>query len=141
MAAFESATDAVRAAVAIQQRIARDFHDLHIRVGVAAGDVSWEDGDCFGMPVVTASHLQARADGDQIIASALVRLLAGDRAGVGFRPLGSLELAGLNDPVEAYEVEWSPLDGDGDGGFRVPLPGALVVAPSLVLLARTARGR
>ena len=36
---------------------------LAIRVGVSAGDVTLEDGDCFGTPVVEASRLCAAADG------------------------------------------------------------------------------
>ena len=31
-----------------------------IRIGIAAGDVSWEDGDCFGLPVVAAARLAGR---------------------------------------------------------------------------------
>ena len=86
MAAFDSATDAVRATVAMQQRVTRDFADVRVRVGAAAGDVSWEDGDCFGLPVVTAARLEAHAEGAQILVNSLVRYLAGDRPGAAFSP-------------------------------------------------------
>ena len=59
MAAFGSASDAVAAAVAMQQAVhafgRRRRLDLTIRVGLSSGDVSWEDGDCFGLPVVEAA--------------------------------------------------------------------------------------
>jgi DNA-binding CsgD family transcriptional regulator/tetratricopeptide (TPR) repeat protein len=137
MAAFDSATDAVLAAVAIQQRIAQSFPELSIRVGIATGDVSWEDDDCFGMPVVTAARLQAKANGGQIIASALVCLLAGERSGATFRALGSFELSGLNAPVEAFEIDWSPIaEALPNDGFAPRLPGALAVEPAFGFVGR-----
>ena len=61
MASFASAAAAVSAAVTIQQAI--DRHNrrtpdraLAVRVGVSVGDVSWENGDCFGTPVIEASR-------------------------------------------------------------------------------------
>ena len=56
LAAFDSASDGVAAAVAMQQAVyelgRRSRLRLAIRVGLSAGDVSWDDGDCFGLPVV-----------------------------------------------------------------------------------------
>ena len=37
---------------------------LAIRVGISVGDVSVEDGDCFGTPVIEAARLCAAAAGD-----------------------------------------------------------------------------
>ncbi len=130
MASFDSATDAVRAAIGLQQRSTRRFPELRIRVGIASGDVSWEDDDCFGMPVVTAARLQGSAEGGHIVASALVVLLAGERSGAHFRSLGFLDLAGLTEPAEAFEVEWEPLEElrDADGS-DVALPGPLSSIP------------
>ena len=92
MATFGAASDAVGAAVALQGAVAVASPDLAVRVGIASGDVAWEDGDCFGLPVVTAARLQAEAEGGQILVSDIVRLLAGDRAGDRFEPAGSLAL-------------------------------------------------
>jgi len=138
MAAFESATDAVRASIALQQRIDQDFPDLSVRVSVATGDVSWEDDDCFGMPVVTAARLQAHADGRQIVVSALVRGLGGERSQAVFEPLGPLMLAGISEAVEAFEVQWSPLqEQPAQPKFTVSLPSALGVAPTFDLVGRS----
>ena len=46
-----------------------------IRVGLSAGDVTWDDGDCFGTPVIEAARLCAVADGGQILAADVVRVL------------------------------------------------------------------
>ena len=79
LAAFGAAADAVAAATAIQRAIDRanrrvdDARRLAVRVGLSAGDVSWEDGDCHGTPVVTAARLCDRAVGGQILVDDLVR--------------------------------------------------------------------
>jgi class 3 adenylate cyclase len=75
---------------------------------VASGDVSWESGDCYGLPVVTAARLETAAEGGQILVTQVVRWLAGERSTATFEPLGPLELKGLPDPVEAFVVAWEP---------------------------------
>lgn len=114
MATFTSAADGVAAAVAIQQAIHRHnsgsaLHRLSVRVGLSTGDVVWEDGDCFGVPVIEASRLCAAAGGDQILAADVVRLLARQRAGTSFQPAGELALKGLSEPLSSCVVLWEPL--------------------------------
>ena len=108
MVVFSSAADAVAATVAMQQgfeqRNRRAEHELVIRVGVSVGDADVEDGDYFGVPVVEAARLCARADGGEILGSEMVRLMAGSRGGVVFESVGELELKGLDEPVAACRV-------------------------------------
>ena len=78
-----------------------------VRVGVSAGDVAEEDGDYHGTPVVEAARLCDVARGDQILASDVVRVLAGSRGGHQFVPVGALELKGLAEPLTAWDVAWS----------------------------------
>ncbi|MGI8937376.1 MAG: helix-turn-helix transcriptional regulator [Iamia sp.] len=108
MAVFDSASDGVASAVALQQGVHAETPDLHIRIGVAAGDVSWEADDCFGLPVVTAARLESAADPGEILVSAVVRLMAGDRAGVTYQSKPPLDLKGLTGPTEAFSVGWMP---------------------------------
>ncbi len=65
LCSFDSASDALSAAIGMQQAITELATDLDrrlsIRVGVSIGDVSWEEGDCFGMPVVEAARLEGAA--------------------------------------------------------------------------------
>jgi predicted ATPase/class 3 adenylate cyclase len=108
MATFGAGSDAVAAAVAIQQAVARQNRTtsdpLAIRIGLSAGDVTIEGHDVQGFPVVEAARLCADADGGQILASEVVRLLAGSPA--GFREAGHRELKGLPQPVLAWQVDW-----------------------------------
>ena len=120
MATFAGATDAVEAAVAIQQAIGRHNRSgataLEVRIGISAGDVVVEDGDCFGTPVIESARLCAAARGGQILASEIVRWMG--RSGEStFTPVGALELKGLPEPVPTVEVGWEPLPQSS-----VPLP-------------------
>lgn len=118
MAVFPAASDGISAAIAIQQQVAEAFDDVEVRVGVAAGDVSWEDGDCFGMPVVVAARLERRCRPGRILVTAVVRHLAGDRVEADFRALEPAELKGVPQPVEVFEVDWRPLRGDDASTWR-----------------------
>ncbi len=131
MAAFGATADAVAASATIQRAMDRanrrvdDARRLSVRIGVSAGDVSWEEGDCHGTPVVTAARLCDRAVGGQILVDDLVRGLARGRTEHAFRLVGELELKGLAEPVTAYEVPWEPVVGD-----RAPLPAPLLSVAS-----------
>jgi class 3 adenylate cyclase len=110
MAVFHAAATAVDAAVAAQIELARAARrwrnvDLAMRVGIATGDADHEGADWHGMPVVEAARLCAAADGGQILASALVRTLAGSRSDHDFEPVGTIELKGLGQ-VETAAVLW-----------------------------------
>ncbi|MGH8974531.1 MAG: ATP-binding protein [Acidimicrobiia bacterium] len=123
MATFTGASDALAAAVAIQQAIGRHNRSsaapLEVRIGISAGDVVAEGDDYFGTPVIEAARLCGAAAGGQILASEMVRWLA--RSGEGtFTPVGSLELKGLPDPVPAVQIDWEPLPEPS-----VPLPAFL----------------
>ncbi|MCA1845198.1 MAG: AAA family ATPase, partial [Actinobacteria bacterium] len=141
MATFVGAADALAAAVAAQQAIARHNRSaggaerLEVRIGLSAGDVEFEDGDVFGTPVVEASRLCDSARGGQVLAAEVVRVLAGSRGGHRFTPVGALELKGFPDPVVAVEVGWAL-----ESGSTVPLPAALVRTGSFGFVGRDAEG-
>ena len=129
---FESVSDAVNCAVAMQQLVDLQARNsgvpLAIRVGLAVGDVNFEDGDVFGPPVVQAARLVAMARGGQILAAHAVRLMASSSARVAFREVGVVQLKGLPDEVLAFEVGWEPR-----GASAVPLPALLTdVGPIFV---------
>jgi class 3 adenylate cyclase/tetratricopeptide (TPR) repeat protein len=111
LATFDGASDGIRAAVAIQQAIdarnQRDDNELRVRVGLSAGDVTLENGDCFGLPVVEAQRLESAATPGQILCSSLVRALARGRGDHEFRSVGALDLKGLSEPLAADEVLWA----------------------------------
>lgn len=106
LAVFGAASDAVAAAVAIQRDRA-ERADRPARIGIDAGDVSWDQATCFGMPVVAARRLAAAAGDGRVLVSSVVRLMAGARAGAVYRRLGSMRLDGVDGPVETFEVDCS----------------------------------
>ncbi|MFN0027932.1 MAG: ATP-binding protein [Acidimicrobiales bacterium] len=132
MAAFASATDALNAAVTAQQALWRYNQtapagaELAVRMGLSVGDVSWEDGDCFGAPVVEAARLEALAEGGTILCADLVRVLARGRGSHRFLERGLLELRGLPEPMLAWEVCWDPPLATHAG--TLSLPAALSLA-------------
>ncbi|GAC1602585.1 MAG: hypothetical protein NVS3B21_30820 [Acidimicrobiales bacterium] len=111
LARFSGAAEAVDAAVAIQQasvELGRAHGPVTLRVGVGAGDVTVEDGDVFGTPVIVASRLCTAAGDGEILVADLVRMLSLGRGGHVFVNIGPLELKGLPEPVVAARVPWEP---------------------------------
>lgn len=123
LAIFSGAADAISAAVAIQQ--AAYAHNLRapdapldIRIGLSSGDVSVENDDCFGTPVIEAARLCAVALGGNILAADVVRALARGRGSHVFTAAGDRELKGLPEPVPVVVVGWEP--SESGLGIRFP---------------------
>jgi tetratricopeptide (TPR) repeat protein len=114
MVAFSTASAALSCAVGMQQGVDLDSRradrPLGLRVGVSGGEVTKEGEDYFGDPVIEAARLCARAEGGQILASDVVRAMAGRRSTLQFRAQGAIPLKGLPEPVEVIDVGWEPLD-------------------------------
>ncbi|MGH2688958.1 MAG: adenylate/guanylate cyclase domain-containing protein, partial [Actinomycetota bacterium] len=138
VAVFPAASEALTAAVEMQQAIASYNHrrdaitQMAIRIGLSVGEVSSEKGDCFGLPLAEAARLEAAAEGSQILCSELVRLMARGRGGHRFRPIGFLELKGLPEPLPACEVLWEPAPDHPP----FPLPPELAVDASRPFVGR-----
>ncbi len=141
MVVFASASGALSCAVAMQQGVDRDNRNreqaVGLRVGLSGGEVSNEDDDYFGDPVVEAARLCATCESGQVLAADIVRLTAGRRSRHVCRPLGELTLKGLPDPVATVEVAWEPLGGSVTDG--IPLPGRLVGRPRSGVVGREAQ--
>ena len=135
LASFIGAADAVTAAVTLQQAVnglrERKIPGLGLRVGVAVGDVTEEDGDVFGPAVVTASRLCSAAGEHQILATDMVRMLAGDRGGHHYEAAGELLLKGIAEPVAACTVRVGSVE-----GTRRSLPAALEATPGEFVVGR-----
>src|SRR4051812_17504139 len=96
LVAFAGASEALSAAVAMQQTLhsycRHEGIALSMRVGLSAGDVTFEGGDCFGTPVIEAARLCAAAQANEILVADLVRLLARGRGNVGLAERGPVSL-------------------------------------------------
>jgi class 3 adenylate cyclase/tetratricopeptide (TPR) repeat protein len=138
MVVFSAASAALGCAVGMQQGVERhnrrSTEAVGLRVGLSVGETSREDGDYFGDPVVEAVRLCARCDTGQILATVLVRAMAGRRSRQECRSIGELTLKGLPDPIETVEVVWEPLEVLED--LAVPLPGRVGSAVSATFVGR-----
>jgi class 3 adenylate cyclase len=105
MAAFISATNAVRCAASIQTALRDAAPDatepVQVRIGVAAGEPVERQGDFFGTTVQLAARLCAYAKPGQTLVSSTVTSLCAD---VRFDDLGDVLLKGFEQPVRAHAL-------------------------------------
>jgi class 3 adenylate cyclase len=113
MAVFPSPSAAVACAVAMQQAVGKDNRrradPLGLRVGLSGGEVTVEDDDYFGDPVVEAARVCAICEGGQILATETVRSMAGRRSPHRFADAGNRQLKGMPEPIELWEIPWAPM--------------------------------
>lgn len=111
LAAFETATGAVSAALAVQQRL----HDLErsvpeerrmrFRIGVHLGDVmEKEDGTVYGDGVNIAARLESLAEPGGIVISGSVQSAVRSRIAAVFDDLGEQQVKNISEPVHAYRI-------------------------------------
>jgi class 3 adenylate cyclase len=135
MVVFDSAAQSLACAIAMQQAVEarnrRSEEHLGVRIGVSLGEATVEDGDYFGEPVVEAARLCAHAGGGQIVVNDLVHRLAGSRDGHSFHSLGGLQLKGLSEPVQAFQLQWEPVPATG-----IALPERLRGLPATAYVGR-----
>ena len=134
MVTFTSAVAAVEAAIDMQrtasQQVGEDGQRTEIRVGLHAGEPLQDESDYFGVSVNIAKRLCDRGAPGQILASSLIRALVSPRLRSGLRPMGELDLKGIEEPVDAYLVEWEPLSP------QARLPPMLAVPPDAPFVGR-----
>lgn len=102
LAVFGSASEALDAAVAIQEGFAG--RPLQLRIGLNLGDVIQEDGDVFGDGVNTAARIEAMAEPGGVYASAAVVRAIGKRSDLHFTRLGRRRGKNLPDPIEVHAL-------------------------------------
>ncbi|MEO7911479.1 MAG: tetratricopeptide repeat protein [Roseiflexaceae bacterium] len=122
-AVFVYATDAVAAAVAIQQQLARAIWPtpapIQVRMALHTGATELRDGDYYGSDVNRCARLRAAGHGGQILLSQATAALAREHlpAGVELRDLGSHRLKDLTQPEQITQIvvagarsDFSPLN-------------------------------
>jgi len=133
VAAFESAEDAVLAAVEMQRALVANnkahpgVREIWIRTGLASGEVVLDKG---GRPFIGAGlNLAARvmnlADGGQIFATGVVASAA-PAVDVRAHSFGEFELKNIHRPIEILEILWAedqaPRDPRDTGAAAEPEP-------------------
>ena len=135
---FPSVVGAVRAAVEMQQAVARRNADvpedkrIEFRVGINLGDVVIEGDDIFGDGVNIAARLEGLAESGEICASGAVYDEVRNRTDFSFEDLGDRKVKGIDQPLRVWR--W-PVGGEKDPALVTrsePLP--LPDKPSIAVL-------
>jgi class 3 adenylate cyclase len=111
MVVFTSARQALRCAIAIQRKLARynadqPEHPIVVRMGLNLGEVISEGADFFGTAVILAARISARAQGEEIYVSALLRRVLESSGEFALRSIGSHALKGFPEEQEIFLVDW-----------------------------------
>jgi class 3 adenylate cyclase len=109
MARFPSVSAAMRAAEAIQRRVAADRDSgvpaPNVRIGVNAGEPLLGHDNLFGVTVNLAARACQVAEPDQVLVTRVVRDLAMGKD-FAFTPAGEFALKGFSEPVPLWSLRW-----------------------------------
>lgn len=144
LAEFPSAVEALRAAIAIQERLRvlnapyPASRRVQFRMGLTIGDVvQKESGDLLGDAVNVAARLEGIAEPGGICISRSIHEAIAARLSVAFKDIGPQRLKNLPRPVHAFRVILPSLrqPGDAAGGAlrRLLVRGAAMLVAALAL--------
>lgn len=129
---FESVVNAVKCAIAIQERHAvrnegkPESDQIWMRIGVHLGDIILREGGIYGDAVNMAARVEGRAQPGGVCITEQVKLQIKGRIDVGMASMGTLPLKGIRHPPEL---------------FRLLLPSARGEVPALAVTDSAAAGR
>ena len=103
MGDFDSAVQAVRAAMAIQNLLRKE--DIKIRIGIHLGDVIHKGGDVFGDGVNIASRIESICEPGEIYISEDVYNQVKGKIRGDFKSLGRKPLKNIDVPPKVYSVK------------------------------------
>jgi class 3 adenylate cyclase len=103
MGDFDSAVQAVRAAMAIQDLLRKE--DIKIRIGIHLGDVIHRGGDVFGDGVNIASRIESICEPGEIYISEDVYNQVKGKIRGDFQSLGRKPLKNIDVPPRVYRVK------------------------------------
>src|ERR1700722_10368897 len=105
LAAFASAVQALRCAIAIQDALRAQDDGLRLRMGVHQGEVVPEGDDLLGDGVIVAARLEPLAEPGGICISGRVREDAAGKLALEVDDLGTRELKNIAQPVRVFRVK------------------------------------
>jgi class 3 adenylate cyclase/tetratricopeptide (TPR) repeat protein len=145
LAVFETATGAVAAALAIQQRLGDageatpQDRRMHFRIGVHLGDViEKHDGTVYGDGVNVAARLEGLAEPGGITVSDAVRGVVGGRVGATFTDQGEQQLKNIARPIRAFAVTLAGAAIPSAAGAAPPAQAPRPAAPARIEAAPAA---
>jgi len=109
LAVFDTADQAVRAAIELQAACAEEAADdptlpLLVGVGIDVGEAVPVEGGFRGAALNTAARLCSKAAAGQVLVSPGITERANEIPGVSYDSVGSAELKGFESPIELIEV-------------------------------------
>jgi class 3 adenylate cyclase/TolB-like protein/tetratricopeptide (TPR) repeat protein len=150
LASFQTASDAVKCAIDIQQKCLKEA--IKLRIGIHTGEVVFEGSDVLGDGVNVASRLEELAQEGDINISGAVYKDVKNKAGITTEYIGERSLKNVEEPVKVYKVNLSdetvevasdikqkPFSGFG-GSVRHILLGIVLVI-SVILIWKLISGR
>ena len=126
LAAFASAVQALRCAIAIQEALRSRGDGLRLRIGVHQGEVVPEGNDLLGDGVIVAARLEPLAEPGGICISARVCEDAAGKLALEVDDLGTPELKNITQPVRVFRVR---LDAPERPALPLPERPSLAVLP------------
>ena len=113
MVAFSSASRALACAVEIQRALATfnagrpDAERVQVCIGLHTGEAVKDGDDFFGRHVNLAARIAAKAGGEEILVSSLLRELTESSGDFRFSAERSVKLKGLEGRHRLHSVDWA----------------------------------
>jgi class 3 adenylate cyclase/outer membrane protein assembly factor BamD (BamD/ComL family) len=137
LAQFQSAVEAVRCAIAIQQELRvrnaeiDETQRMEFRIGVHVGDVLVDGDNLYGDGVNIAARLEGIARPGEICVSGSVFALVKSKLSYPFEDMGPQSLKNIPEPVSAFRLTRAVAESAGTARKRFAAAGILAI---LVLL-------
>lgn len=147
LATFDGASDAVRCALDIQRAMPSREADtpedrrIRYRIGIGAGDVTFQEGDIFGDVVNVAARLEKLAEPGGVCISDTVHQMVQVQIDDDFADLGSQMVRHISRPIRVWQ--WSPesrVRHEDDSGLSRSQQIGFCTAPDGVQLAHATIG-
>src|SRR5262249_39927057 len=103
MASFSTATDAVNAAMRIQEACNAANH-FKLKIAIHLGEVVFESDDVYGDGVNIASRIETLGVGSSILLSKSIRDQVKNHTDLQITSLGFFEFKNVEEPVEIFAV-------------------------------------
>ena len=111
MACFATTSNGIDASIMMQRHVSN--HNainpdlpLHIKIGLNAGELIFEDNDLYGTAVQLAARIVDKAQADQILVSETVRGICAGKPFI-FREFDSVTMKGFRHDIALHEIVWS----------------------------------
>ena len=103
MASFHTASDAVNAAMKIQEACNTANH-FKLKIGIHLGEVVFENDDVYGDGVNIASRIETLGVSSSILLSKSIRDQVKNHAELQMTSLGSFEFKNVEEPIEIFAI-------------------------------------